>query len=74
MSRRAAHVTARFFDRRREPALTHPWLANLRNDITGGVISAGLAIPLAIGYGMFAFVPLGDAYFAAEYSRILDRR
>lgn len=44
--------------------MTHPWLANLRNDISGGVISAALAIPLAIGYGMFAFVPLGDAYFA----------
>ena len=37
---------------------------NLRNDVTGGVMSAVVAIPLAIGYGMFAFVPLGDAYFA----------
>jgi anti-anti-sigma factor len=44
--------------------VTHPWLSNIRNDITGGVISAVVAIPLAIGYGMFAFVPLGDAYFA----------
>lgn len=37
---------------------------SLRNDTAGGVMSAALAIPLAIGYGMFAFVPLGDAYFA----------
>ena len=44
--------------------MTHPWLGNLRSDITGGVMSAAVAIPLAIGYGMFAFVPLGDAYFA----------
>ncbi len=44
--------------------LTYPWLANLRADVTGGVMSAAVAIPLAIGYGMFAFVPLGDAYFA----------
>lgn len=44
--------------------MTHPWLGNLRHDIIGGVISAVVAIPLAIGYGMFAFVPLGDAYFA----------
>ncbi len=44
--------------------MSHPWMGNLRNDITGGVMSAVVAIPLAIGYGMFAFVPLGDAYFA----------
>ena len=27
-------------------------------------MSSALAIPLAIGFGMFAFVPLGDEYFA----------
>src|SRR6185503_5358058 len=30
----------------------------------GGLVSAAIAIPLAMGYGMFAFVALGDAYFA----------
>jgi sulfate permease, SulP family len=35
-----------------------------RNDIIGGLVSAAVAIPLAMGYGMFAFVALGDAYFA----------
>ena len=44
--------------------MSHPWLGNLRNDLRGGVMSAVIAIPLAIGYGMFAFVSLGDAYFA----------
>ena len=33
----------------------------LKGEIAGGVISALVAIPLAIGYGMFAFVGLGDA-------------
>jgi sulfate permease, SulP family len=40
------------------------WLARARNDIVGGLVSAAVAIPLAMGYGMFAFVALGDAYFA----------
>ncbi|PYO59104.1 MAG: hypothetical protein DMD83_00585 [Candidatus Rokuibacteriota bacterium] len=40
------------------------WLASARNDIVGGLMSAAVAIPLAMGYGMFAFVALGDAYFA----------
>ena len=29
-----------------------------------GLVSAAVAIPLAMGYGMFAFVSLGDKYFA----------
>ena len=37
---------------------------SLRSDIAGGLVSSALAIPLAIGFGMFAFVPLGDEYFA----------
>ena len=37
--------------------------ANLRNEVIGGLVSAGVAIPLAIGYGMFAFVALGNHYF-----------
>ncbi len=38
-------------------------LSELKGEIAGGAISALVAIPLAIGYGMFAFVALGDAYF-----------
>ncbi len=36
----------------------------LRRDIAGGLVSSAIAIPLAIGFGMFAFVTLGDEYFA----------
>jgi MFS superfamily sulfate permease-like transporter/CRP-like cAMP-binding protein len=42
-----------------------PWLSSIRNDAAGGLVSAALAIPLAVGYGMFAFVSLGDEYFAS---------
>jgi len=35
-----------------------------RYDIFGGLISAAIAIPLAMGYGMFAFSSLGENYFA----------
>lgn len=34
------------------------------NDVLGGLVSAAVAIPLAMGYGMFAFAPLGENYFA----------
>jgi len=37
----------------------------LRQDLTGGLVSAAVAIPLAMGYGMFAFGALGDRYFAS---------
>jgi sulfate permease, SulP family len=33
------------------------------NDVFGGLASAAIAIPLAMGYGMFAFAPLGENYF-----------
>ena len=36
----------------------------MRDDLIGGLVSAAVAVPLAIGFGMFAFVALGDAYFA----------
>lgn len=36
----------------------------LRGDLVGGLVSAVVALPLAMGYGMFAFGPLGDSYFA----------
>jgi sulfate permease, SulP family len=40
-------------------------LSNLRGDIVGGTVSAVVATPLAMGYGMFAFVALGESYFAS---------
>ena len=40
------------------------WFSNVRGDIEGGFISALLAVPLTIGFGMFAFVALGEGYFA----------
>jgi MFS superfamily sulfate permease-like transporter len=40
-----------------------PPLARVTNDVVGGLVSAAVAVPLAMGYGMFAFVALGDAYF-----------
>ncbi len=39
-------------------------MGKLRDDLIGGLVSAAVAVPLAIGFGMFAFVALGDAYFA----------
>jgi sulfate permease, SulP family len=36
----------------------------LRGDIIAGLVSSTVAIPLAMAFGMFAFVPLGDEYFA----------
>lgn len=44
--------------------MTLPTLQSLRQDIGGGIVSAAVAIPLSIGFGMFAFVTLGDQYFA----------
>jgi SulP family sulfate permease len=44
--------------------MTSPSLQSLRQDIGGGIVSAAVAIPLSIGFGMFAFVTLGDEYFA----------
>jgi MFS superfamily sulfate permease-like transporter len=44
--------------------MTEPWGESLRKDVTGGLVSAAVAIPLALGYGMFVFVTMGDAYFA----------
>ena len=45
-------------------AMTQSWASNLRHDAVGGLVSSAIAIPLAIGFGMFAFVTLGDEYFA----------
>lgn len=41
------------------------WPSNIRGDVAGGIVSAAVAIPLAMGYGMFAFVSLGEQYFAS---------
>src|SRR3954470_24515448 len=38
--------------------------AAARTDIVAGLVSSTVAIPLAMAFGMFAFVPLGDEYFA----------
>ena len=35
-----------------------------RDDLFGGLVSSVIAIPLAMGFGMFAFTALGDSYFA----------
>ena len=40
-----------------------PGLGRLRGEIKGGLVSAAVAIPLAMGYGMFGFVVLGNDYF-----------
>ena len=44
--------------------MRHPWGSSVRDDVLGGLVSAAVAIPLAMGFGMFALVPLGDKYFA----------
>jgi MFS superfamily sulfate permease-like transporter len=44
--------------------MQHPWLTSVRDDIYGGLVSAAVAIPLAMGFGMFAFSSLGESYFA----------
>lgn len=38
--------------------------SRLRYELSGGLVSAAVAVPLAMGYGMFAFVALGDSYFS----------
>jgi MFS superfamily sulfate permease-like transporter len=35
-----------------------------RNEVLGGLVSAAVAIPLAMGFGMFVFSSLGENYFA----------
>jgi sulfate permease, SulP family len=39
-------------------------IAAPRSDIFAGLVSSAIAIPLAMAFGMFAFVTLGDEYFA----------
>jgi MFS superfamily sulfate permease-like transporter len=40
------------------------WTKHARQDFAGGLISAAIAVPLAMGYGMFAFASFGESYFA----------
>lgn len=54
------------------PIISH----SLQGDLKGGAASALLTIPLAIGFGLFAFAPLGDrfsqtAILAGLYSAII---
>jgi len=51
-------------------------LARLRRDFAGGAASAALALPLCIGFGLYAFSPLGPGYahygvLAGLYSALL---
>jgi sulfate permease, SulP family len=39
-------------------------VVTVRGDIFAGLVSSAVAIPLAMAFGMFAFVTLGDEYFA----------
>ena len=41
-----------------------PDVATAYADMTAGLVSSAVAIPLAMAFGMFAFVTLGDEYFA----------
>lgn len=43
--------------------MASPRFPQWRDDLVGGLVSAALAVPLAMGFGMFAFVALGDQYF-----------
>jgi len=38
--------------------------ASVKSEITAGLVSSAVAIPLSMAFGMFAFVSLGDEYFA----------
>ena len=46
------------------PPAPIPGVATMRSDIVAGLVSSTIAIPLAMAFGMFAFVTLGDEYFA----------
>ncbi|MDP3691649.1 SulP family inorganic anion transporter, partial [Bradyrhizobium sp.] len=46
------------------PPAPIPGVATARGDIIAGLVSSTVAIPLAMAFGMFAFVALGDEYFA----------
>jgi len=37
-------------------------LASLKGDLAGGATSAVLTVPVSMGYGVLALLPLGDEY------------
>ena len=46
------------------PRAPVPGVTTAHAEITAGLVSSAVAIPLAMAFGMFAFVTLGDEYFA----------
>src|ERR1700690_1069201 len=46
------------------PRAPIPGVMTAYAEITAGLVSSAVAIPLAMAFGMFAFVTLGDEYFA----------
>jgi SulP family sulfate permease len=46
------------------PRTPIPGVTTAHAEITAGLVSSAVAIPLAMAFGMFAFVTLGDEYFA----------
>jgi sulfate permease, SulP family len=51
-------------DSRTSARATTADVATAYADMTAGLVSSAVAIPLAMAFGMFAFVTLGDEYFA----------
>jgi MFS superfamily sulfate permease-like transporter len=43
--------------------------STVRDDLFGGLVSGVLAIPLAMGFGMFAFTALGDRFLPTAQLR-----
>jgi MFS superfamily sulfate permease-like transporter len=39
-------------------------LARLKGDVMGGISSALLTVPMSMGYGVLALLPLGDRYLS----------
>ncbi len=39
-------------------------LSNVKGDLTGGITTSVISLPLAIAFGVVAFAPLGEAYVA----------
>ncbi len=64
MAYRRTGLSSQAFLRPSAHAMTRSWASNLHHDAVGGLVSSAIAIPLAVGFGMFAFVTLGDEYFA----------
>jgi len=48
----------------RETPIKMAWLSNWRGDVSGGVTSAILTVPVSMGYGILSVYPLGDHYIS----------